>query len=118
MTTLVSPFPLRHPFLSGGGRLGELIAAFDWQSTCLGDIDYWPQSLKSTVGLLVHSPTAICLLWGAGRWPHLRILFTTGYTRNAVVNNGVLDAGVSVLPKPFALAALAAKVREVLDSTP
>jgi CheY-like chemotaxis protein len=47
--------------------------------------------------------------------PDLKILFTTGYTRNAVVHNGMLDAGVAFLPKPFGVAQLAIKVREVLD---
>ena len=49
------------------------------------------------------------------RRPGLKILFTTGYTRNAVVHNGVLDAGVSLIGKPFTLEELAARVREVLD---
>ncbi|RYZ03536.1 MAG: GAF domain-containing protein [Comamonadaceae bacterium] len=49
------------------------------------------------------------------RWPGLRILFTTGYTRNAVVHNGVLDHGVELIGKPFTLEELAAKVRSVLD---
>ena len=52
------------------------------------------------------------------RRPGLRVLFTTGYTRNAVVHNGVLDAGVYLIGKPFTLDALAARVREVLDSPP
>ena len=47
--------------------------------------------------------------------PDLKILYTTGYTRNAVVHNGMLDAGVAFLPKPFTIAQLAIKVREVLD---
>lgn len=47
--------------------------------------------------------------------PGLKVLFTTGYTRNAVVHNGMLDAGVSLLSKPFTLDQLAYKVREVLD---
>ena len=48
--------------------------------------------------------------------PDLRVLFTTGYTRNAVVHNGVLDAGVELLGKPFTIEELAAKVRSVLDA--
>ena len=47
--------------------------------------------------------------------PDLNILYTTGYTRNAVVHNGMLDAGVAFLAKPFTIAQLAWKVREVLD---
>ncbi|MDN4591695.1 hybrid sensor histidine kinase/response regulator [Xenophilus aerolatus] len=50
------------------------------------------------------------------RRPALKVLFTTGYTRNAVVHNGVLDPGVQLLGKPFTVEALAARVREVLDS--
>ena len=47
--------------------------------------------------------------------PDLKVLFTTGYTRNAVVHNGMLDAGVAFLPKPFTVSQLATKVREVMD---
>ena len=49
------------------------------------------------------------------RRPGLRVLFTTGYTRDAVVHNGVPDPGVHLIGKPFTVAALAAKLREVLD---
>ncbi|HLJ05834.1 MAG TPA: ATP-binding protein [Acetobacteraceae bacterium] len=48
--------------------------------------------------------------------PGLRVLFTTGYTRNAILHNGVLDQDVHFIAKPFNLTALAAKVREVLDT--
>jgi signal transduction histidine kinase/CheY-like chemotaxis protein len=49
------------------------------------------------------------------RRPGLKVLFTTGYTANAVVHGGVLDAGVQFISKPFTLDQLAAKVRAVLD---
>jgi signal transduction histidine kinase len=47
--------------------------------------------------------------------PALRVLYTTGYTRNAVIHNGILDRDVSFLPKPFTIQQLATKVRQVLD---
>ncbi len=47
--------------------------------------------------------------------PSMKIIFMTGYTRNAIVHNGTLDPGVALLPKPFAIADLAAKVRTELD---
>jgi len=47
--------------------------------------------------------------------PNLKVIYTTGYTRNAVVHNGVLDPGTNFLAKPFAIEQLADKVREVLD---
>jgi PAS domain S-box-containing protein len=50
--------------------------------------------------------------------PDLKVLFTTGYARNAIVHGGRLDAGVELLPKPFSYEALAAKVRELLDVQP
>jgi CheY-like chemotaxis protein len=47
--------------------------------------------------------------------PRLKVLFTTGYTRNAIVHNGILDAGKHLLSKPFNIEDLAAKVRSLLD---
>lgn len=47
--------------------------------------------------------------------PGLKILYTTGYTRNAIVHNGMLDPGLAFLAKPFTLDQLAIKVRQVLD---
>ncbi len=51
------------------------------------------------------------------RRPGLKVIFTTGFTKNAVVHNGVLDPGVNFIAKPFTLDQLAAKLREVLDRT-
>jgi PAS domain S-box-containing protein len=52
------------------------------------------------------------------RRPGLKVLFTTGYTRNAIVHHGRLDPGVQMIGKPFSFDELGAKVRELLDDTP
>jgi CheY-like chemotaxis protein len=48
--------------------------------------------------------------------PKLRVLFTTGYARNAIIHHGRLDKGVQLITKPFSFTDLAAKVRDVLDN--
>jgi PAS domain S-box-containing protein len=48
------------------------------------------------------------------RFPALKVLFTTGYTRNAVIHHNRLDPGVQLIVKPFTQAGLAEKVRAVL----
>jgi len=47
----------------------------------------------------------------------LKVLFTTGYARNAIVHHGRLDKGVQLLTKPFSFKDLAAKVRDILDNS-
>lgn len=48
--------------------------------------------------------------------PGLRVLFTTGYTRNAIIHDGRLDADVQLITKPFSTEQLARKVRAMLDA--
>jgi CheY-like chemotaxis protein len=46
--------------------------------------------------------------------PNLKVLFITGFAENAAVGNGLLEAGMEVLAKPFAMTALVNKVREMI----
>jgi hypothetical protein len=46
----------------------------------------------------------------------IKVLFTTGYTRNAIVHNGVLDPRTELLSKPFNIEDLALKARTILDN--
>jgi hypothetical protein len=52
---------------------------------------------------------------GILRLPKLKVLFTTGFSRNAVIHNGVLDQDVNFISKPFTIEQLASKARVVLD---
>jgi two-component system cell cycle sensor histidine kinase/response regulator CckA len=53
--------------------------------------------------------------WLKATYPDLKILFTSGYTDDAITHHGVLEEGVEFLPKPYTLATLARKVRQLLD---
>ncbi len=52
-----------YPFLTGGGEAADIIATFDWATTSLGEIDRWPEYLKTTVALVLRSPVALVTLW-------------------------------------------------------
>jgi len=56
--------PPHFDFLRDGGETGALIHAYDWANTPIGPIPGWPQSLKTTVGLMLRSPVPMVLLWG------------------------------------------------------
>jgi CheY-like chemotaxis protein len=49
------------------------------------------------------------------RRPGLRVLFITGYAENAVVGNGHLEPGMHVMTKPFAMDALAVRIRDLIE---
>ena len=51
-----------------------------------------------------------------GHRPGLRVLYMTGYTRNAIIHQGRLDRGINMISKPFSFEELASKVRQVLDA--
>ena len=52
----------------------------------------------------------------SAKYPHLRVLYMSGYSDDIISTDGVLDSGLAFLQKPFTPAALAQKVREVLDA--
>jgi DNA-binding NtrC family response regulator len=49
------------------------------------------------------------------RHPHIRVLYMSGYTNNVIAEDGMLEAGLSFLQKPFTPQTLVQKVRETLD---
>ena len=111
MTPDVSlPSPI-HPFLSGGGEMARLIAAHDWAATSMGPIETWPQSIQTTVAMMLRSPVPIVALWGedgvmiyndaysvfAGR-RHPRLLGSKvreGWPEIAAFNDNVMKVGLA-----------------------
>ncbi len=51
-------------FLSGGGEMGQLIRAKDWSKTPIGHPDNWPQSLRTTLSIILNSKFPMFLFWG------------------------------------------------------
>ena len=49
------------------------------------------------------------------RRPDIKVLFVTGYTRNAIIHHGRLDPDIDLLTKPFTADALTRKIRQILD---
>ena len=96
--------------LAGGGELGSLIAAHDWSKTPLGPIEAWPQSLMTAVGVVVHSPVPIVMLWGEDGI----MIYNDAYSVFAGGRHPHLEPGMHVLTKPFAMDALANRIKDLI----
>lgn len=73
----------RQQFLSGGGAMGALIRSKDWSQTLMGNIDNWPQSLRTTLGIILNSKFPMFLWWG----PELICFYNDAY-RPSLGQNG------------------------------
>ncbi|MDF2191569.1 ATP-binding protein [Paraflavitalea sp. CAU 1676] len=62
-------------FLQGGGEMGALTRAYDWSATALGSPDTWPQSLRTTVSIVLNNRFPMFLFWG----PELLCFYNDGY---------------------------------------
>ena len=102
------------------GELGYLVLEADGAAAALRLIDAHPEIVLLFTDVVMLDVNGAKLAEEVRRRrPDIKILFTTGYTRNAVVHDGVLDPGVELIGKPFtleALEALAAKLRLVLEA--
>ena len=72
------------PFLQGGGEMGELTRDCDWRPTYIGTPDTWPQSLRTTIGLVLHSGFPMLLFWGKENM----LTFYNDAFRPSLGNNG------------------------------
>ncbi|KUJ60854.1 PAS domain-containing sensor histidine kinase [Flavobacteriaceae bacterium CRH] len=74
---------MNHYFLSKGGEMGALTRAKDWSKTPVGSPDTWPQSLRTTLGILLNSKFPMFLFWG----PELICFYNDAY-RPSLGNDG------------------------------
>ncbi len=51
-------------FLAGGGEMGALVRAHNWAATPLGPPESWPQSLRTTVRLMLNTRHPMFIWWG------------------------------------------------------
>lgn len=65
----------KHYFLAGGGEMGELTRTKDWSTTSLGHPDTWPQSLRTTLSIILNSKFPMFLWWG----PELICFYNDAY---------------------------------------
>jgi two-component system cell cycle sensor histidine kinase/response regulator CckA len=75
-----------------------------------------PVSLVITDVIMPLMSGKVMAEWLTTTYPDLKVLFTSGYTDDAIGHHGVLDPGVEFLPKPYTPASLVRRVREMLDS--
>lgn len=98
------------------GEMGYLVLEADGAAAALRLIDTHPQIALLLTDVVMPEVNGARLADEVRqRRPEIKVLFTTGYARDAIVHNGVLDAGVHLLGKPFKVDELAVKVRDVLD---
>jgi PAS domain S-box-containing protein len=64
-----------YKFLEGGGEMGALTRSFNWSGTSLGTPDTWPQSLKTTLSIILNSKFPMFLWWG----PKLLCFYNDAY---------------------------------------
>ena len=74
---------MQYPFLEGGGEMGELTRRYNWAATALGEPEKWPQSLKTTISIILNSRFPMFLFWGP-----THICFYNDAYRPSLGNNG------------------------------
>jgi PAS domain S-box-containing protein len=81
--TEIIPKKSAHSFLHGGGEMGELTRNYNWSQTSIGGPEQWPQSLRTTLSILLNSRFPMFLWWGEDL-----IQFYNDAYRPSLGNNG------------------------------
>jgi len=63
MPDITSNLTLKPAFLDGGGEMGRLTREYDWSRSELGEPEAWPQSLKTTLSIVLHTKFPMFLWW-------------------------------------------------------
>ena len=61
---IANRFGHNHQFLAGGGEMGFLIRSKDWAKTAIGAVEEWPQSLLTSLSIILNSKFPMFLWWG------------------------------------------------------
>jgi PAS domain S-box-containing protein len=77
------PDSIEHSFLAHGGEMGRLMRDKDWSDNILGTPDFWPQSLRTAVSIILNSKFPMFLFWG----PELICFYNDAY-RPSLGNEG------------------------------
>jgi CheY-like chemotaxis protein len=97
------------------GELGYDVISADGAKAALEQLDAHPEVALMLTDVVMPETNGRVLAGEARRLrPSLRVVFMTGYTRNAIVHNGVLDANTHLVSKPFTIAQLAAELEAAL----
>jgi CheY-like chemotaxis protein len=115
---LVEDDPMVREFAAGAiEEAGYRVLIAEDGETALAVIDRHPEIVMLFTDVVLTGPMngKAVADEAIARRPGLKTLFTTGYTRNAIIHQGRLDEGVAFLGKPYSAAGLARKLRQVLD---
>ena len=97
------------------GELGYDVISADGAKAALEQLGAHPEvALMLTDVVMPETNGRVLAEEARRRWPKLRVVFMTGYTRNAIVHNGVVDAGAHLVSKPFSVAQLGAELEAAL----
>jgi signal transduction histidine kinase/ActR/RegA family two-component response regulator len=99
-------------------ELGYDVIAADSARVALEQLDAHPEVALMLSDVVMPETNGRVLAEEARRRrPRLKVVFMTGYTRNAIVHNGVLDAGTHLVSKPFTVSQLGAELEAALADT-
>ena len=98
-------------------ELGYDVVAADGPTAALALLDEHPEvSLLLTDVVMPETNGRVMAEEALRRRPDLRVVFMTGYTRNAIIHNGVVDPGTNLVTKPFTIAELEAELDAALGA--